>query len=277
MSRLLASALQRTSGLIFWFLLAAPAMAAETAVFIASPPNGAIVIPGTTLTLEVKSTGATIVSASLVGGDVLRYLKPNQMPPPATKSPFLLQVPLSASMPAGPLGFVVSARLSDGKVYFAQPLLVGVDSVVPITTISVRPRSAELKYVGEPYRFKVYDQTNSLINAHPRLKCISLSPEILQVSSLCDVRSIAMGEGQVLFEINGLQALIQVMAKSSIRGDLNGDGVVDELDVDELQLFMDTRSDVVGDARDLNGDGKIDALDLRVLTTLCTRPRCATQ
>jgi hypothetical protein len=38
-----------------------------------------------------------------------------------------------------------------------------------------------------------------------------------------------------------------------------------------------TPASSVNDLRDLNGDGKIDALDSRILTTLCTRPRCAVQ
>jgi YD repeat-containing protein len=60
-------------------------------------------------------------------------------------------------------------------------------------------------------------------------------------------------------------------------GDIDQDGDVDN---DDLNLVLAARNQPANgpnDLRDLNGDGKIDALDSRKLTTLCTRPRCATR
>ena len=58
-------------------------------------------------------------------------------------------------------------------------------------------------------------------------------------------------------------------------GDINGDGVVDSLDLNLILGALNKLANGPNDLRDLNGDGKIDALDSRKLITLCTRARCA--
>lgn len=72
----------------------------------------------------------------------------------------------------------------------------------------------------------------------------------------------------------GRQSLQEVASQP---GDLNGDGVVDQTDLDILLAAKNTPATGPGDPRDLNGDGKIDALDARKLVTLCTRPGCTTK
>jgi hypothetical protein len=73
---------------------------------------------------------------------------------------------------------------------------------------------------------------------------------------------------------------ITIEVKNSARGDFNADGVIDIKDISVIQSALNTpslSSADLNDGRDLNGDGVIDAVDARLLTTLCTRPRCATQ
>lgn len=70
---------------------------------------------------------------------------------------------------------------------------------------------------------------------------------------------------------------IPFIARVSIPGDLDGDGDVDQND---LNIILADRNKGValsacGARCDLDGDGRITALDARRLTTLCTRPRCA--
>jgi hypothetical protein len=60
-------------------------------------------------------------------------------------------------------------------------------------------------------------------------------------------------------------------------GDLDGDGDVDQNDVNVVTAARNTPANGPNDLRDINGDLKIDALDARKLVTLCTRPRCAVQ
>ncbi len=63
----------------------------------------------------------------------------------------------------------------------------------------------------------------------------------------------------------------------AIRGDINGDGQVDKLDLALITSALNTPSAGPGDPRDLNNDGVINALDARILVTLCTHPGCATK
>jgi len=74
---------------------------------------------------------------------------------------------------------------------------------------------------------------------------------------------------------SAVQLTVSSGPSAAIRGDFNGDGVVDQRD---LGIVLAARNTIVaaGDPRDLDGDGKVTALDARVLTTLCTHARCAT-
>jgi hypothetical protein len=62
-------------------------------------------------------------------------------------------------------------------------------------------------------------------------------------------------------------------------GDLDGDGDVDQGDLDILlkDLNKSVKDSACGTQCDLDGDGKITALDTRLLVLRCTRPKCATQ
>ena len=58
-------------------------------------------------------------------------------------------------------------------------------------------------------------------------------------------------------------------------GDLDGDGDVNQNDLNIILAALNTPATGPGDPRDLDGDGMITALDARKLIALCTRPRCA--
>ena len=60
-------------------------------------------------------------------------------------------------------------------------------------------------------------------------------------------------------------------------GDIDGDGDVDNNDLNPILAARNKPANSPNDLRDLDGNMKIDALDARKLTTLCTRSRCATQ
>lgn len=57
--------------------------------------------------------------------------------------------------------------------------------------------------------------------------------------------------------------------------DYNGDGEIDQNDVNVILSALNTSANGPNDPRDLDGDGKITVLDARLLTTQCTNPNCA--
>lgn len=62
-----------------------------------------------------------------------------------------------------------------------------------------------------------------------------------------------------------------------LKGDIDGDGDVDQDDLNAVLAARNTPASGPNDPRDLDGDGMITALDARQLRLLCTRPNCATQ
>ncbi len=78
--------------------------------------------------------------------------------------------------------------------------------------------------------------------------------------------------------INTTPLLTRVSVTGEIqlmRGDLNGDNIVDLSDLDIITRELNTPATGPTDPSDLNGDGTIDALDARSLVNLCTYPHCA--
>ncbi|PKD38819.1 hypothetical protein CWO84_17335 [Methylomonas sp. Kb3] len=61
----------------------------------------------------------------------------------------------------------------------------------------------------------------------------------------------------------------------SVRGDLDGDRDVDQLDLNLVIAARNQPATGVDDPRDLDKNGVINVLDVRKLTLLCTRSRCA--
>jgi hypothetical protein len=57
--------------------------------------------------------------------------------------------------------------------------------------------------------------------------------------------------------------------------DLNGDGVIDQRDINMINTMLNTPATGPNDPMDLNHDGVINVLDERILITQCTQPGCA--
>lgn len=82
-------------------------------------------------------------------------------------------------------------------------------------------------------------------------------------------------DGTYVFSFRTDQGAFTSSTTNVRRGDLNGDGAIDVKDVQIAQAALNTKAFGANDPRDLNRDGKIDALDVRILTTLCSKSRCA--
>src|SRR5439155_383069 len=79
------------------------------------------------------------------------------------------------------------------------------------------------------------------------------------------------GNMDVLVRYGSQMADIAVTVPKFMRGDLNGDGQVDQADMNILLDALNTPANRPVDARDLDGDGRIDISDARILATLCAK------
>jgi hypothetical protein len=66
-----------------------------------------------------------------------------------------------------------------------------------------------------------------------------------------------------------------IVSSGRLRGDINGDGQINSLDLALITAVLNTPANGPADPRDLNHDGLINMLDARILVTLCTHPGCA--
>jgi hypothetical protein len=76
--------------------------------------------------------------------------------------------------------------------------------------------------------------------------------------------------------INSEDTAYVVVKAAPIVGDLDGDGDVDQNDVNIILNYRNQPASACP-ACDIDGDGMVTGLDARKLVLLCTRPRCATQ
>ncbi|MGO9931449.1 MAG: dockerin type I repeat-containing protein [Steroidobacteraceae bacterium] len=89
------------------------------------------------------------------------------------------------------------------------------------------------------------------------------------------VKAVGSGRTSLNVRYGSIAQSISVTVPPFVRGDLNGDGRVDQSDLNVLLDALHSRANSPNDARDLNHDGVIDERDAEILKTLCTHPGCA--
>ena len=186
-----------------------------------------------------------------------------------------------ARLPRNAIGkyqIYVLARRAGENTVFSLPVTINAQppSFAEITSASGAVVLGFPGDIGSPLRaFGVTTNGERVAIPDGLLSYAPVDPTIAQVR---DMRPIGTGSGisNITLGYGSLTTRVGVsVGVVALRGDFNLDGVVDQRDIDYLTRFLNTQAASSSDARDLNGDGLINALDLRVLTTICTRPRCA--
>ena len=247
-------------------VLSSPGLAQNaTSLSIISPASGVTVVAEQPVNISVApSTGALAQAVQLIS------------PAFGLSSP-VLSAPYTFS--------VVFPETSLGPQQVTAMLITGPENAIfsPPVTISVVPASSLLKlatnfasmpfsFIGETARIRVNGifqaGSSADVTDLPATKFSSQDTAVAKVDSSGQVVATGSGETKVTVQNGSLSVTVAVSVPATVRGDLNGDGKVDQ---DDFNLLIGAVGQVAAafDARDLNGDGQIDDKDVGVLRSTC--------
>jgi hypothetical protein len=240
---------------------------------ITSPASGTVVAPGETITVIVQSaSGVSFRNIGIVGPEGLGI---------AEGGPSLYQASVTIRSDAlpGPTRIAAQGTLSTGGEASSPSVHLIIDNGVAVSSIKALPFSS--------YNFskinggKLYvdveatyiDGTSASIS-----KAATYTSDNVDVATASEGNIIPTGSGTTTIHVTYKDQTVNlpVTVDQHATGDLDGNGRVDKDDLSIITQSLNTPALGKNDPRDLNHDGKIDALDARILTTLCTYPRCAT-
>jgi hypothetical protein len=257
------------------FGLAAMVMA-QTAppITITSPANGAVVTPGQSVAVSVRvSSGSYPSGIAIIGQDPLGAVGPQL----GSALTFNLTIPTVVA--PGPYSVTAMGVNSAGALVSSTPVNLNVERLDIPTTLTVQPSSVNFRFAGDSTPLTVTGTFpgGMLLNiTHSSQLTLTSANSSVATAQYGLVTATGPGTTNVSVRYGALTAQIPVTVPTLIRGDLNGDGRVDQSDLNIILAALNTPASGPNDARDLNHDGKINALDARILVTLCTNPGCAT-
>jgi hypothetical protein len=242
-----------------------------------SPLPGSVFLSGQQFNVTVTVTPGAFTSV----GVIARNLGESSI---LSRPPYVFSFVAPSGGMMGPLTLTALGLISTTppNVVSSQEVVVSVEEAITnIVNLHVGPPAMWLTFIGQQMPLIVsgtyVDGGAAELTQSPNVRYTSGNSSIAQVSSVGLVTAIGPGNTEVTVSYGGKTASIAISVSHSIRGDINADGKVDTDDLNILDSFLNTPVTGPNDARDLNHDGVINALDARILTTLCTYPRCATR
>src|SRR3984885_10662858 len=240
---------------------------------ITAPPTGATVNPGQTVSVHVAVEAGNSLSEMVVIGET-----PIGFSQALTSSPYQFMLSIPSSIRAGFYSLVASAIGPFAGDLESDPILIDVEPNGTISSLHVEPTTIQFGFVGEQMPVRVIGMIGALmdITESSKVSYSSQDAGVAAVSTTGIITATGGGNTTIFVSASGIQASVPVSVPPALRGDLNGDGKVDQDDLNVILPALNTPATKPADARDLNRDGSINALDSRILVTLCSRPDCAT-
>jgi uncharacterized protein (TIGR03437 family) len=242
---------------------------------IKSPVENAIVPPGFSLPLTLEAVpGESFSSVDVISpAGWFHYGDPSRG----------IVIPLPADR-QGPYAITVIATMKSG-LKGSQDRQVSIEASAAATALSVTPGAlhiytADTAQHGEPSRgvlrvTATFPDGNRDITSSSLVLFRSENSSVVTVDAAGDVTAVAPGQTAIISSYGAISTstLVQVNM-SGIRGDVNGDALVDGLDYAALLQAIGQRATGPDDPRDLNADGLIDSKDISVLSSICASTLC---
>jgi hypothetical protein len=233
-------------------------------VAITSPANGSVHAPGTTIDVTATASGPVLgvkVGSQDLGTSVYQFTAPYS---------FSLTVPPDI---IGPRNLFAVGLVANETVVFSSPISVDIEPSAPPTAIKFQQSWVAFGYVGQQQRVGITatfsDGSTLDVTKSTQLTFTSGNPTFLSVDNTGLMTSVATGNTTVTGRFGSLTAILHTVGPSGVKGDLDGDGIVTADDLLLLETMVGSAPTGPHDARDLNGDGKIDNLDVELLLAHC--------
>lgn len=236
-------------------------------LMIISPSDGSVANSGDTLDLLVETVRDVLgVRIFLKGVGPTEWLE---------NPPFQFSVEIPKGV-AGLLEIQAHGVTSDGRHFFSPPIAVNVRSDKRVVEIQPSFRVLDLNFIGDQFGLliqgraedgNVFDVTNWIDT-----RWATSDASIVTISENGEAVARGGGAASITIRYEELESSVKVNVRDAEVGDLVPPEGIDQSDVSrlvqEIQVGAVSRVEE-RDGRDLNGDGMVDIRDVNELLALC--------
>jgi hypothetical protein len=243
----------------------------QPSLVITSPSSGSVFAPGQSIPVVVQAVG----SFQLV---TVFAQPPLQTDQGFAQPPYQFSVTIPTTASPGPYHIQAFGALAPGKGLKSQDVTVRVENSEPVVSLKTDLSQMIFQFAGEQLPILVTgifsDGTSSDLSKSQGISYTSNNTAVAIVNGSGLTTATGGGNADIRVRYGSLFVDVPVSVPKTIKGDLNGDGKVDIDDKRMLQDALGMPAKQPVDARDLNGDGVINGLDVEMLVSLCTNRAC---
>jgi hypothetical protein len=251
------------SALVLLFCGASLANAQQVA--ITSPASGSVYSPGESININASVTGGQVIGVKVGAQDM-------GMSAYQFTAPYSLRLTVPSDI-VGPRNLFAVGLVANETVIVSPSITVDIEPSRLPTAVSFQQTLVAFGYVGQQQRVGVTatfsDGSTLDVSKSTQLNFASGNPGLVSVDTTGLMTSLKPGNTTIKVTYGNLTSTLQTVGPAGVKGDLDGDGMVTVQDLLLLEAMVGSIPTGPSDARDLNGDGKIDNLDVEALLTLC--------
>jgi uncharacterized protein YjdB len=234
--------------------------AKSQALTITAPTDGTVVRPGDGLVVRVLTPNPEIHHIVVIGQRPIGWSKDAPGPP--------FTIPVHIPETISQLGLYKLSAFGDFGTT-SQAVTIDVELSGSVATIALEPTSITFQYPGSRVNLRALGTmlagASLDITRSSKIVYVSDNESVAVVNSLGKVVAVGAGICNITATYEDKKFSVSVSVPAVVRGDLNGDGKVDDVDLAWLRSWVSHPVNGPNDARDLNHDGRIDQKDIEIL------------